>query len=256
MQPSLSAPEREIDRLAACRRPERPVAGYHRWSDLLFVHWRLPADVVSPLIPPGLTLDVWEGQAWVGVVLFRMSGVRPWWSPPVPGVSHFLETNLRTYVLREGGDPGVWFFSLEANQSLAVRLARWGWHLAYQFADMQLAWNGDRVEYRSQRRERHAPPAMSHVIADVGSPGENGGHARPGTLEHFLIERYVLYSRSRQGHVFRGQVHHSPYPLQTARLIHCEETLQAAADIATTEPPCHVVFSPGVRVEVFGLERV
>src|SRR3569623_2020771 len=114
---------REIDRLSAGQRPQRPVAGYHHWSELLFVHWRLPAEVVSPLIPPGLTLDTWGGQAWVGMVLFRMSGVRPWWLPPVPGVSRFLETNLRTYVLRDGGDPGVWFFSLEANQGLAVRLA-------------------------------------------------------------------------------------------------------------------------------------
>jgi uncharacterized protein YqjF (DUF2071 family) len=249
-----SAPE--IDRLSASQRPQRPVAGYHRWSELLFVHWRLPAEVVSPLIPPGLTLDTWGGQAWVGMVLFRMSGVRPWWLPPVPGVSRFLETNLRTYVLRDGGDPGVWFFSLEANQGLAVRLARWGWHLAYQFADMQLTWTGDRVEYRSRRLERRAPPAMSHVIAEVGDSIGNGGHAQPGTLEHFLIERYVLYSRSPRGQLYRGQVHHTSYPLQAARLIRCEETLQAAADITGTDPPCHVLFSPGVQVEVFGLERV
>ena len=255
MHSPLPAPPREIDRVSACRRPQRRVAGYHHWSDLLFVHWRLPSEVVSPLIPPGLTLDTYDGQAWVGLVLFRMSGVRPWWLPPVPGVSRFLETNLRTYVLRGGGDPGVWFFSLEANQRLAVRLARWGWHLAYQFAEMELTWTGNRVEYRSRRRERQAPPAMSHVIAELGA-FENGDRAQPGTLDHFLIERYVLYSRSPQGQLYRGQVHHTSYPLQAARLIHCEETLQAAANIATTELPCHVVFSPGVQVEVFGLERV
>ncbi|HVW01295.1 MAG TPA: DUF2071 domain-containing protein, partial [Planctomycetaceae bacterium] len=229
---STPAPLCEIDRLSPSRRPPRSVAGYHHWSDLLFVHWRVPADAVSPLLPPGLTLDTREGEAWVGLVLFEMSGVRPWWSPSVPGISRFLETNVRTYVHREGRDPGVWFFSLEAARWLAVKLARWGWHLPYHFADMQLSWSGRQVEYRSCRRERNSPPGTSHVMAEVGAALDNGGHARPGTLDHFLIERYYLYAHSPRGRLYRGQVHHTSYPLQEARLISCNETLLAASGIA------------------------
>ena len=132
------------DRLTPTMRPAGSAIGYHRWTDLLFVHWRFPAEIVRPLLPPELTLDTWEGDAWVGLVPFYMSRVRPWWSPPVPGVSYFCETNVRTYVHFRGRDPGVWFLSLDASNSLAVRVARWRWHLPYFRAHMGLARTGRR----------------------------------------------------------------------------------------------------------------
>ena len=140
-----------IDRITPTQRPDERPTGYHIWTNLLFVHWRVPAEMVVPLLPKSLTLDTWDGDAFVGLVPFYMSGVRPWWSPAVPGISTFCETNVRTYVHREGRDPGVWFLSLEAAQSLAVRIARWRWHLPYFRARMSLHREGDHVSYASHR---------------------------------------------------------------------------------------------------------
>src|SRR5262245_7056955 len=111
------------DRIAATTRPtERPI-GYHRWTNLLFLHWPIDVASLTHLIPSRLSVDTFDGTAWVGLVPFQLCGVRPWWSPPVPGVSSFIETNVRTYVHLDGCAPGVWFFSLDASSSLAVRLA-------------------------------------------------------------------------------------------------------------------------------------
>ena len=245
----------DIDRISPTRRPAVRAIGHHRWSNLLFVHWQLPAEVVQPLLPAGLTLDTWDGTAWVGLVPFQMSGIRPWWSPAIPGISNFLETNVRTYVHFRGEGPGVWFFSLEAPSSLAVRIARWRWHLPYHRSVMDLQHNGDRLQYKCRRLWPGEQGAGCEINVELGPAAhENGNTATPGTLEHFLIERYLLYSQSHSGQLLRGQVHHAPYPLRTARLIDCHDSLLAAAGMPPQCEPCHAIFSPGVQVEVFPLE--
>jgi len=100
------------------------IAGYQSWSDLTFLHWRIEPESIQKLLPPGLTVETFDHSAWVGIVPFSMEKVRPWWAPAVPGISWFLETNVRTYVRHTNGDTGVWFFSLDANSRLAVRVAR------------------------------------------------------------------------------------------------------------------------------------
>ena len=118
-----------IDRIAPTRLPSGPVVMYHRWVDLLFLHWPVPVEMLRPLIPAGLEIDTFEGVAYIGLVPFTMTKLRPWWGPPVPGLSNFHETNVRTYVHNKGRDPGVWFFSLDAAQSIAVKIARVFWDL-------------------------------------------------------------------------------------------------------------------------------
>ena len=238
------------DRLSTARRPEGRPAGYQRWSDLLFVHWRVPAELIAPLLPDGLTLDTWQDDAWIGLVAFRMSGVRPrWW----PWGFRFPETNVRTYVHHRGRDPGVWFFSLEATNWLAVRVARALWRLNYYHAQMSVVREGDRLWYASRRRSRDG--AACDVCAVVGGcpDAAPAGRAEPGTLEHFLVERYILYTRSSGGGLWRGQVHHAPYLLQSAKLTYLEESLLAASGIVVADGPCHVLYSPDVSVEIFPL---
>ena len=113
-------------------------AGYHRWAKLTFLHWRVAAETLQPLLPSGLRILQFDGSAWLGVVPFSMERIHPGWSPPVPGISWFLETNVRTYVIDEHGVSGVWFFSLDANQRLAVSIARTFWHLPYRLATLAL----------------------------------------------------------------------------------------------------------------------
>ncbi|HET6879121.1 MAG TPA: DUF2071 domain-containing protein [Pirellulales bacterium] len=235
-----------IDRLTPSRRPMGRVAGYHRWSDLLFVHWRLPAETVAPLLPDELSLDTWEGDAWIGLVPFRMSGVRPWWSPW--GVQ-FLETNVRTYVHYQGRDPGVWFFSLEASHRLAVTIARSRWRLNYHWAEMSLIQKGNVLRYESRRRR--SPRDFTQITARL--PGAAAAVSQPGTLEHFLVERYLLYACPPGGNLWRGQVHHRPYLVQPAELLDLEQSLLVANEVNASQPPCHVLYSAHVDVEIFPL---
>lgn len=238
-----------IDRATPPRRPDCRIAGYQSWRDLLFIHWRLPAEAVAPLLPPELSLDTWQGEAWVGLVPFRMSGVRPWWSP---WGARFLETNVRTYVHFGGRDPGVWFFSLEANHRLAVLGARKRWHLNYHWAEMQFGRDDRLLRYESRRKRSRG--AFTRFTASLPAAGAQGAYqAQAGTLEHFLVERYVLYARSSAGKLWRGQVHHAPYALQSVELLEAEQSLLAASNVQTNAPPCHALYSAGVDVEVFPL---
>jgi uncharacterized protein YqjF (DUF2071 family) len=248
-----------IDRIGPTRRPPRPAIMRQKWRDLLFLHWPIPPEAVRPLVPPQLDLDLHEGRAYVGLIPFTMRGVRPVWTPAVPGLSSFHETNVRTYVHRSGRDPGVWFFSLDAANRLAVRLARSWFYLPYYHARLFLEpepteRNGDPHAFvYAGVRQMPGPRPASYAIR--ATPAGSVEPARPGTLEHFLVERYILYS-TRGDHLYRGQVHHSAYPLQSATVHSLDENLLAAAALARPDVPPLTHFAGGVDVDVYRLEPV
>jgi uncharacterized protein YqjF (DUF2071 family) len=192
--------------------PSRPWIFAMRWHDLLFMHWPVPEQVLRAQIPPALNLDTCDGAAWIGIVPFRMTGVRPRALPPAPWLSAFPELNVRTYV-SIGDKPGVWFFSLDAANYMAVRLARMFFHLPYYDARMTSEGSDGYVHYASRRTHRDAPSA-----AFQGHYGPIGtvSYASPGTLDHWLTERYCLYAADRYGRVWRGDIHHARWPLQPA----------------------------------------
>lgn len=241
-----------MDRIAPTRRPEGPPQGYHQWRSLLFAHWEVPLDVLRPLVPSRLSLDTFEGRAFVGLVPFTMRGIRPRWLPAVPGFSAFHETNVRTYVHLDGEDPGVWFFSLDAANAAAVLGARVGWSLPYFLAEMELDHRGSSIRYSSRRVMPGPVPADLSARWTIG---DELGAAQPGTLEHFLCERYFLYAR-RGDRLLRGQVHHTPYPLRSATLESLSQSLLPAAGFPVRGAPMNVLYSPGVDVEVFPLTEV
>jgi uncharacterized protein YqjF (DUF2071 family) len=226
-------------------RPDKRPSGYQNWRELLFVHWTFAPEEVRKLVPPQLELDLWDGRAYVGVVPFAMEGVRPARVPRALAFD-FLETNLRTYV-RRGDRAGVYFFSLEAASFIAVKAARWGWGLPYFHASMSMHRDGDVIAYESERRDRAAP--RHRVRYRIG---EMLGASKPGTLEYFLLERYLLFS-TRGERVFEGQVEHVPYPAQRVELLEIEDDLIAAAGLPRpTTPPVTAHYAAGVDVEVFG----
>lgn len=209
------------------------------------MHWALPIEAVRPLVPAEIELDPWNDRMYVGLVPFRMQEVRPSWLPRAMALD-FLELNLRTYV-HYRGRPAVWFFSLEASSWLAVKAARIGWSLPYHHATMSVTREGERVRYESTRRV--ATPGRFEARYEIGAPL---GPSLPGTLEHFLLERYLLLS-TKGATILEGQVHHVPYPTHAARLDHVYDDLIVAAGMPRPMgPPDAVHFSPGVSVEVFG----
>jgi hypothetical protein len=222
------------------------------WRHLGFLHWEVAAEALRRLVPEALAIDTFDGRAFVGLVPFTMHGVRPAWSPALPGMSRFHEVNVRTYVHRGGREPGVYFFSLDAASRLAVIGARTFWRLPYHFAAMDLRQEGDAILYSSTRRWPGPKPADCRLRY---RPLGEATPARPDSLEHFLAERYLLYTTSR-GRLLRGRVHHGPYPVQAAECPELHETLIQAAGITKPSDSPLVHYAAGVDVEVFPLETV
>ena len=218
--------------------PSGPWIMAQSWHDLLFAHWRIDAAELRakfrPLIPAGLDIDTFQGDAWIGVVPFRMSGVRLRATPALPMLSAFPELNVRTYVTH-GGKSGVWFFSLDAANAIAVSVARAWFHLPYFNARMRCDIRSDWVEYSSERTHRNAATAKLHTRY---RPTGGIFHPQPGTLEHFLTERYCLYAADGKGQIVRGDIQHAPWSLQTAQAEFRENSMiEAALDKRATTPP-------------------
>lgn len=244
----------EPQRLSARLRPAgRPVMD-QQWRDLLFLHWEYSPPAIQATLPDGLFVDTFAGKAYLGVVPFFMRNIRPRLFPSVPGVSSFMELNLRTYVHDRAGNPGVWFYSLDANQWLAVKIARRFFHLPYEHAAMKASRTSDgRIRYESRRLGAQADG--SSCVFEY-APGPELPAAVPGSLEFFLVERYRLYSQAPKG-LRSGHVFHPPYPLCRADVTAWDEHLLALGGFAPPHrPPDHCIMSPGVNVIVFPLAQV
>ncbi|MFN8620901.1 MAG: DUF2071 domain-containing protein [Chloroflexota bacterium] len=211
-----------------------------RWSDLLFIHWRITPEEARAIVPPPLEPEVFDGSAWLGVVPFLMSRVRPRLLPPVPPISRFPELNVRTYATYRGR-PGVWFLSLDAAGRVACRIGRSAAGLPYHHATMSMTADPNSwIGYRSERR--FAPAAFAARYRPVGP-------VRPPTdLERFLTERDGLWAMPRAGHPDRLAIRHEAWPLQDAELELGTQTMTAAAGLPVGRAPDHVAFSRSVDV--------
>jgi uncharacterized protein YqjF (DUF2071 family) len=217
----------------------------HRWDTLTFLHWSFEPRVVARLLPAGLTLDTYEGKAWVGLVPFNMLVSLPH-TPSVPWASRFCETNVRTYVLDRHGRPGIWFFSLDATRLGAVIAARTTFRLPYMWSSMALEKNANTITYTCRRKWPGPRGASSRVVVDIGTPYE------PDELtarDHFLTSRWRLFSIQRGWRSY-ADAQHDPWPLQRATAREVDDHLVAAAGLPqpTDEPLVH--YSPGVDVRI------
>ncbi|HEV7238907.1 MAG TPA: DUF2071 domain-containing protein [Thermoanaerobaculia bacterium] len=247
-----------IDRISPTLEPDEQVLMHQNWHHLLFLHWEIPPQELQALIPPRLTIDTFEGKAYIGLVPFTMTGVRPILTPSLPWISSFHEVNVRTYVHLEGRDPGVWFFSLDASSRIAVAAARAAYHLAYFAAEMDFRVGEGAlptIEFDSRRDDaRGTMPANAHIRYRA-SEGPTKP-AAPGTLEHFLIERYILYAQDDDRRLFRARVHHQPYPVQRAEVLALDETLVWASRVRRTENVDLRHYAREVNVKVYPLKKV
>ena len=229
---------------------------FQKWRELLFLHWAYDADEIQRTLPPGLYVDTFEGVAYLGLVPFFMQDVRPRFCPAIPGLSNFLETNLRTYVYDERGVAGVWFYSLDANQWLAVKMARAFFKLPYFYARMEAekTQTGGEVLYSTWRRGTDARLGSRFRYRGLGPLRQ----AEPGSLEFFLIERYILFAwAENSGRLSTGQVYHRPYPIGEAEVPEWDEALFELDGFPRPgRAPDHVLMSPGVDVDIFALTNI
>lgn len=220
--------------------PKHPWVMAQSWQNLLFAHWAYPAEKVHPLIPKPLRLDTWDGMAYIGVVPFLMNHVRGRSLPEVPTTNRFLELNVRTYVTYQD-KPGVWFFSLDASNLLAVRFARLAFHLPYFDADMAMTYHRNRwIQYDSRRTHRGVRSA--DFIARY-RPTSDVYHSQAGSLEEWLTERYCLYAVDKENNIYRGEIHHDMWNLQSAEAEIVVNTMGHATQLALpiTAPILHYV---------------
>ena len=224
--------------------PDRPWVMGQTWDDLLFLHYRVPAEELRPLVPDGLELEEHSGSAWLGVTPFEITGLRARGLLPLPLASSFRELNVRTYVTRDG-KPGIWFFSLDASSRVAVEAARRLYRLEYFAAEMSMRRRGDEILFDCSRGGGKAFSAAYRPAGPVF-------HAEPGSLEHFLTERYCLYAE-HEGELYRADIHHRPWPLQRAEARVDLNTIAPVRLDAAAEPLEH--YSARLDVVIWALER-
>lgn len=230
------------------------------WNDLLFAHWPIAPETMAALLPPGLDLDTFDGYAWIGVVPFWMDGIRhrfagaPGRGITIPLLESFPELNLRTYVRsRRTGRAGVFFFSLDAGNPLAVAGARTIFHLPYYFADMSRVTAADgTIRYKSRRLFSREEVVFQASYRGLGGSAVTAP-SQPGSIEHFLTERYCLFTTFR-GRVLVGNVHHKPWPLQLAEAEIRVNRIAATVGLTLPSRPPLLHFSRTLEVYLWSLE--
>ncbi len=231
-----------------CRRPAGRAVGHQRWNQLLFAHWKVDPCAVQATLPRGLYVDTFGGAAYLGIVPFAMERVRPAWLPPLPWVSWFLELNVRTYVHDGTGRPGVWFYSLDCARALAVTIARRFFHLPYFHARMAASVRDGTIHYQCQRRADAAG-----ICRYAWTPGAKAAPVTPGSLEFFLVERYLLFSADAAGRLYSGRVHHAPYRVATPSVAACSVEPARQAGFRLEDAPVSVLSALPVDVSIFPL---
>ena len=228
-----------------------------RWNDLLFAHWPLAPSQLAPLLPDWLQVDTYQGSAWLGAVPFWLDRIKIRGVPPIPGARGFPDLNLRTYVRDQfTGTPGIYCFSLDASNLLAVAVARVIYHLPYHWSEMRLEQPSEReFSFYSRRRFRGRPVIFKARYRGLG-PTRRTAEMRGGTFEHFITERSCLFSSNRAGQPIRASLHYIPWPLEDAEADIERNDLAASIgiELPNVDPVLH--YSRRLAVYVWPAELV
>ena len=219
------------------------------WQDISFMHWKVDKNLLSKNIPKGLILDLYEDEAYVGVIPFMMKNVRPRWAMSIPFVSNFPEFNIRTYV-KAGKTKGVFFLTLDA-QSIITRIYATGvYHLPYRYSRGYVNRNSKTFQWKSSRLW-----SDYSLEGYCESEGESG-YAEKGSLEEFLLERYFLFVADRNHKIRKGFIHHNRWRFKKAKAKIVKNSFLESFSLGVknvfSPDFCHA--SDGVEVKAWALE--
>ncbi len=222
------------------------------WRNLLFIHWPIPPEILRPHIPSTLEIDTYNRSAWLGVVVLVIEGIHPRGLSSISLTPTFPEINVRTYVHYDG-KPGVFFLSLDVENWASNTIAKRWYHLPYKKAAVTFRKEGQTFYCKSVRKEKASPPFSFQVkyspVSEVYFPKE-------GTLDHWLTERYCLFSSNNGSNIFCGEIQHCPWPLQKAEAEINRNTLLTRYKINSTEIQPISYFSKGVDTLFWNIKKV
>jgi hypothetical protein len=221
---------------------------YQRWPRLTFLHWRYKPDTIRNLIPKQLALDTFDGAAWLGLVPFEVVDLRPPWMPALPWISHFPETNVRTYVREPNGNRGVWFFTLAAARLPAVLTARTSYHLPYRWAAMTVMESSGQVRYES-RRNRLFGRGRTNIVVEPGEP------LVATELDNFVTARFWLFAAAGK-RIYAAPIEHKPWPLQGAKVVRLAEDLIQDSGLPNPEGEPLVHYSTDIAVKIGPIAQI
>ena len=223
-----------------------------KWRNLLFCHWPISPDILRPFIPSSLQLDTFNQWAWIGIIVFKMEGIYLRGMPIISVVPGFAEINVRTYV-QYNGKPGIFFLSLDVGDWASLHIAKRWYHLPYQASDVIFRTESPLHYCQSKRRREQSIPAEFKVKY---APNSDIFIPKQGTIDHFLTERYCLYSTDLQGNLYSGEIHHQAWPLQHAEAEISSSTLLSpfGIDITDVLPLFH--FSKGVNTLFWNIKKL
>lgn len=225
------------------------------WSRLLFAHWPVSAQAVRDLVPEPLEIDTFDGQAWLGIVALRMSGIRMRFLPFLPYPFPFNQLNVRTYV-RDGDKPSIYIFSMDISDPLFVIGSKLTYRLPSYNADISLTAHERRISFSSKRETARTAPAVFNCEYEPVSPPYI---SEPDTLEHWLTERYRMYCQQPHHNaatLISGDVHHMPWRLQRANAMVGSNTMAEALNIPLPAAAPLVHYAEGVRVHLDPIRRI
>ena len=240
--------------------PESPALGgravlHQQWHELAYFHWRYDPTEVQALLPKGLTVDTFDGSAWVGLIPFEMRNVRVGPTPPIPWLGNFHEINVRTYVYDQAGRRAVWFFSLDVPRLAIVGVARSIFSLPYCWAKTTHEVVDVRHTYTMKRRWPHASSTSVTRASIAFSVGEEIDSEDVTELDHFLCSRWALITK-RRSRLLYGRVHHQPWPLQKVVAVDVKQNAMEAAGLTSPVGEPHALFSSRVDVSVEWFRRI
>lgn len=281
----MDSQARGLEKYLECRKPPSTmIVMYQEWKHLLFLHWEMSPEIIQQYLPDRLKVDTYNGKAYIGIVPFFMCNVRPRFLPCVPLISNFPELNLRTYVYdTETGIPGVWFFSLDAHQYLAVQIARNMFSLPYFYSKFNCIVKEEnnilpKIEYSCysinntfRENDNLSFKSVSDEIPKSIEESSNFKYkvldneekiAEQGSLSFFLVERYVLFSYSKSNNsLYMGRVHHEPYQLSNIELDRFDSNIiywysKKFSDEIGSRNPDNILYSKGVIVNIHSLQKI